>query len=123
VIVQDEHLPRGLWKLGKIKTVMKDRDGHIRAAIVKMANSDGRSVLLNRPVQLLYLLEVQDQAPTSTEYTIDEEPVPEDISEVPTSPDKESEPDQRKATRRSQRVAAQTADAGRKACMFELKDN
>ena len=42
VIVHDKRLPRGLWKLGKIKTVMKGRDGHIIGNTVKMANSNGR---------------------------------------------------------------------------------
>jgi len=36
VIVHDEHLPRGLWKLGRIQEVMKGRDGQIRGATVKL---------------------------------------------------------------------------------------
>ena len=47
VIAQDEHLPRGLWKLGKIKTVMRGGDGHIRGATVKTTTTDGQSILLN----------------------------------------------------------------------------
>ena len=93
VIVHDEHLPCGLWKLGKIKSVMKGQDGHIRGATVKMADSDGRNILLNRPVQLLYPLEVQDQNPTSDKDKIEAESG--DIPRVPTPtpPDKEAELD------------------------------
>ena len=125
VIVHDERLPRGLWKLGKIKTVMRGADGHIRGATVKTTTSDGRSILLNRPIQLLYPLEVQDQEPIADEGPNKEDPddVPDGTSEVPTPPDKESEPDMRKPARRSQRVAAQRADARRKACVFELEDD
>ena len=49
VIVHDEHLPRGLWKLGKIVSVMKGRDGFVRGATVKIGNRDGQEVLLIDP--------------------------------------------------------------------------
>ena len=41
VIVHDEHLPHGLWKLGRIETVMKGCDDRIRGVTVKMAGEDG----------------------------------------------------------------------------------
>ena len=124
VIVHDEHLPRGLWKLGKIKTVMKGRDGQIRGATVKMANKDGREVLLSRPIQLLYPLEVRSQEPTSKEDEIVDNPgdVPDDV-EVSTLSDKAVELTTSKTPSRTQRAAARRADVRRKACMFELEDN
>ena len=42
VIVHDDHLPRELWKLGRILDVMKGRDGQISGATIKMARKDGR---------------------------------------------------------------------------------
>ena len=45
--VHDEHLPHGLWKIGKIMSVMKGRDNLIRGATVKIGNKDGRKILLN----------------------------------------------------------------------------
>ena len=48
VIVHDKHLPRGLWKLGRIVDVMRGRDGQIRGATVKMKSEDGQ-VLLRHP--------------------------------------------------------------------------
>ena len=45
VVVHDEHLPRGLWKLGKIVSVMKGRDGYIQGATVRIGNKDGQKVL------------------------------------------------------------------------------
>jgi hypothetical protein len=60
VIVHDDHLPRGLWKLGKIREVLMGRDGQIRGAVVKVARRNQQHVLLRRPIQLLYPLEVRD---------------------------------------------------------------
>ena len=78
VIVHDEHLPRGLWRLGKITSVRKGQDGQVRGATVKIANSDGQKVLLNRPIQLLYPLEVRASEPVSevNPYTNDVHNVP-----------------------------------------------
>ena len=58
VIVHDEHLPRGLWKLGRIQETIEGRDGQIRGATIKMAKRDKQQDLLRRPIQLLYLLEL-----------------------------------------------------------------
>ena len=130
VVVYDEHLPRGLWKLGKIVSVMKGRDGFIRGATVKIGNKDGQKVLLNRPIQLLYPLEVQSQEPVSEEPNSPEAThEPEDVHDSPgpstsTCDDKqETEPATGDAPRRSSRAAAQRANANRMACMFELEDN
>ena len=41
VIVHDEHLPCGLWKPGRIETVMKGCDDRICGVTVKMAGEDG----------------------------------------------------------------------------------
>lgn len=58
VIVKDEHLPRGHWKLGVVQEVLTGRDGLTRAAVVKVAASDRRYSTLRRPIQLLYPLEI-----------------------------------------------------------------
>ena len=39
VIVKDDHLPRGQWKLAVIQEALKGRDGLTRAAVVRVANS------------------------------------------------------------------------------------
>ena len=41
VIVHDEHLPHGLWKLSRIETVMKGRDDQISGVTVKTVSEDG----------------------------------------------------------------------------------
>ena len=57
VVVHDEGLPRGGWKLGKVEKVLPGRDGQIRGAVVRLGT---RSTVIRRPVQLLYPLEVQE---------------------------------------------------------------
>ena len=58
VIVKDEHLPRGHWKLGVVQEVLTGRDGLTIAAVIKVAASDQRYSILRRPIQLLYPLEI-----------------------------------------------------------------
>ena len=61
MIVRDDHLPRGLWKLGKTVSLIKRRDGQVRLATVKMASRNRQQLLLRRPMQLLYPLEVSNE--------------------------------------------------------------
>ena len=132
VVVHNEHLPRGLWKLGKIVSVMKGRDNLVRGATVKIGTKDGRRILLNRPIQLLYPLEVQSQKPdpeesNSAENEDDSGDVPESDHTDTSSPDepadKQIEPAACDAPQRSRHAAAQRANANRMACMYELEDN
>ena len=59
VIVHDESLPRGFWKLGVIEEVISGKDGQVRGATVRSHSSDKKLIRLNRPIQLLYPLEVR----------------------------------------------------------------
>ena len=59
VIVHDESLPRGFWKLGVIEEVISGMDGQVRGATVRLHSSDKRLIRLNRPIQLLYPLEAR----------------------------------------------------------------
>ena len=45
------------WKLAKVEELLPGRDGHIRAAIVKVVNSDKRPRLM-RSMKHLYPIEV-----------------------------------------------------------------
>ena len=58
VIVHDDSLPRGLWKLGQIQKVIPGADGLPCSALVRVASRDRQHALLKRPVQLLYPLEI-----------------------------------------------------------------
>ena len=63
VIVKDEHLPRGQWKLGVVQEVLT---GFTRAAVVSVAASDRQQSTLKRPIQLLYPLEIHSNVSTPT---------------------------------------------------------
>ena len=49
---------RNLWKLGRVEELIMSEDSHVRGAIVRVARAGKPSVLLRRPVQCLYPLEV-----------------------------------------------------------------
>ena len=116
VIVHSERLPRGLWKLGRIQELLKGRDGHCRAAIVKTTASDGQPVLLHLPIQLLYPLELSNSSEPSTEKRSSPG------AELPTGNESSIEQTGTKL-RWFKRAAAQRGDEQRKACMFELNDD
>ena len=110
VIVHDEHLRRGLWKLRRIQKTIKGRDGQIRGAEVKVVKRDRQQDLLRRPIQLLYPLKVFHPNPPAT--MTDPEISSGDIS--PPEPAKEDEKTEvvhsKEAGKRSRRVTAQQAD-------------
>ena len=53
VLIHDEKLPRQLWKMGKIETLIYSKDGKVRGAEVRTPNSS----VLKRPVSRLYPIE------------------------------------------------------------------
>ena len=59
VIIHDENYPRGLWKPGKVESLLPGADGNVRGTFVRVHLSGQRSVLLKRPIQRLYPLEVR----------------------------------------------------------------
>ena len=68
VIVHDENVPRGLWKLGRVEKLITGTDGYVQGAVVKVT-SKGHSTAIRRPVQRLYPLELRskDVADPTTE--------------------------------------------------------
>lgn len=122
VVVHNESLPRGLWKLGRIQEIITGRDGKIRGATVKVASQNRQHPLLRRPIQLLYPLEVhsQEKAPVAS---VSDEPEPETQSQEKSISTKTPQvPPEQEPRQRSQRSAAKQANDRRKACMLELED-
>ena len=70
VVVHQDGVQRGLWKLGVIESVIPSADGAVRAVKVRTTTKPGRTTHLNRPVQRLYPVEQavsirsDDQPPT-----------------------------------------------------------
>ena len=57
VIIKEYNVARNLWKLGRVEELIMSEDSHVRGAVVRVARA-GKPVLLRRPVQCLYPLEV-----------------------------------------------------------------
>lgn len=74
VIVHNESLPRGFWKLGCIQNLMDGKDGTTRGAIVGIAGKNHRFTSLNRPLQLLYPLEIDHSTGPLDTQTETQEP-------------------------------------------------
>ena len=56
IVIKDDTL-RGCWKIGKIMSLFKSRDGQTRSASVKLSSP---SKVINRPLNLLYPIEVSN---------------------------------------------------------------
>ena len=58
VIVHLDNQPRGFWRLGHVKEVLVGKDDKIRGAVIRVAGKGRQTKLLQRPLQLIYPLEV-----------------------------------------------------------------
>ena len=81
VIVSDDSLPRGQWKLGIVQELLKGKDGMVRAATVKIASSDQQYSTLKRPIQLLYPLEIRCESSITQPVTTSAPEPAEDATE------------------------------------------
>ena len=58
VIIQETDQLRGFWRLAKIEDLITGSDGQVRGARIRTRTVENRLTYLQRPVQLLYPLEV-----------------------------------------------------------------
>lgn len=72
VIVHSDNQPRGFWRLGRVEKVLVGRDDKIRGAILKVAGQGRQAKLLQRPLQLIYPLEIR--APSKESERSEPEP-------------------------------------------------
>ena len=59
VVLYDEKHPRGFWRIGKVERLISGVDGEIRGASVRVHTNRINTLMLNRPIQHLYPLEVK----------------------------------------------------------------
>jgi len=65
VVIHEDGVQRGLWKLALVTDLVKSRDGEVRGAVVRCASDGGRFTEIRRPIQKLYPVELND-APAGT---------------------------------------------------------
>ena len=53
-------MPKTLWRIGRLQNLLKGNDGYAGGAVIRVGEKGKKSLLLHRPVQRLYPLEVQD---------------------------------------------------------------
>ena len=58
VIVHSDDQLRGFWRLGRVKEVLIGRDAKIRGAVLRVAGERRWAKLLQRPLQLIYPLDI-----------------------------------------------------------------
>ena len=97
VVVHDEALPRGLWRLARVQELITGQDGHIRGAVLGVISRNGEPTILCRPLQLLYPLEVRDPGSADDNNIIDT---------TQTLPNEPEETTPQWTTRRPQRQSA-----------------
>ena len=109
VVIYDQGLPRGFWKLCCVEELITGSDGQCRGAFVRVKSGRSSMSLLKFPVQHLYPLEVQcvaspQEGESSSSPALDEQPV--HIDTLTSS--------------RPKRVASQIAQLKIKECIKEL---
>ena len=72
---------RGFWKLACVKSLIDGNDGHTRGAILIVTSTGEKRIVLKRPLQRLYPLEVEAVSLNHAENKDKNEP--NDTSEIP----------------------------------------
>ena len=62
VVVHDDNLPRGLWKIGRVGELMVWADGNVRGVVLKIARKGMNPLVMRRPIQRLFPLEYSNFA-------------------------------------------------------------
>ncbi len=62
VVIQEDNVKRLNWNIGRVEELLKGRDGNTRAVVLRTVSKDGEVILLNRPIQKLYPLELRSES-------------------------------------------------------------
>ena len=61
VLVYEDHVPRGKWKLAKVIELITGQDGIVRGVKVQVGNSKGKISVTKRPIEKLYPLGIRSE--------------------------------------------------------------
>ena len=129
VVVHEESLPRGFWRLGLVKELIKGRDGVPRGATVKLAPKSGKWSLLHRPIQLLYPLEINlegcgSETGNNPPVADEQEPTgPKESSVDVNVSEKQRETQNEDPPRRPKRASAERSEVKRRLWIKELSED
>ena len=90
VLVHQQDVPRGFWKLALVERLITGRDGLARGALVRLPPKSGHPTLLQRPIQLLYPLEISSECRGNNRSNEDPTAHPEGAINDPTEEPRES---------------------------------
>ncbi len=62
VVIQEYNVKRLNWNIGRVKELLKGRDGNTRSVVLRTVSKSGEVILLNRPIQKLYPLELRSES-------------------------------------------------------------
>jgi hypothetical protein len=62
VVIQEDNVKRLNWNIGRVEELLKGRDGNTRAVVLRTVSKGGEVILLNRPIQKLYPLELRSES-------------------------------------------------------------
>ena len=119
VVVHDQDHPRGLWKMARVEKTITGRDGMVRGAVVRLPSKNGRPTILQRPLQLLYPLEIRNP-PGVTTQTGEEDTTTADRVEV-SSPNNLKASTEDEEQQRPQRISAARAQERIRQCLTDLQ--
>ena len=110
VVIGEDGVQRGLWKLGLVVELLKGSDGKVRGAVVKTSTPKGKVTELRRPLQRLYPVEVGDSVSSSVQSSV----VPDAAFVSDTTPQPDAVVLDDPPRSRPQRAAARAADVRRR---------
>ena len=61
VVVKETDAPRSSWKLAVVEKLIPSKDDEIRGATIRVVNGKGKLTRLNRPLKVLFPLEVSQK--------------------------------------------------------------
>ena len=101
MLIHDQDHPRGFWKIARVQSLITGKDGVVRGASLKVASKGGPPTTLQRPLQLLYPLEIESSS-SVTDATERGQSTKQQVASGETSPQQEVT----QTTSRPQRAAA-----------------